>query len=244
MVRYATQNEAITIVYTAHRHTSGLSDVTVTIIDLSDGSEELTATTMTEAGSTGVYTYAHTYTSTGDFQVQCNSTSIPRLGDETYVVMAGYVAPTPPITNAYLSIADFRSITGININEAGNTAVQTAIAYFIPIINRHTGKTTAVPWTTSDDEYEMVQMANAYGVAHQLMVQGWNLPPVDRTEANAVSSQWLTEYRRFIYDIAGRDPYPGLGNIGETGEGSGGSFDARIQTVTPDKASYELSTTR
>jgi len=244
MVRYATQNEAITIVYAAFKYTSGLTDVTVTIIDLSDGSEELTATTMTEAGSTGIYTYSHTYTSTGDYLIKCNSTSYPSHAEEVYVVTAGWVSPSPPITNAYLSIADFRTLTGISANEAGNTAVQNAIAYFIPIINRHTSKTIADPWTSDDDEYEIVQMANAYGVAHQLTVQGWNLPPVDRTEVNEVSSQWLTEYRRFVYDIAGRDPYPGLGNIGETGEGSGGSYDARIQTVTPDKASYVQSSTR
>lgn len=244
MVRYIVQNVATSTYYVAHRHTSGLSDVEITVIDLSDGSSELVATAMTEVGSTGVYKYAHTYASEGEYLIKCNSTSVPKLSEEVYIVETGWVTPTPPISGAYISINDFRTITGISVNEASNTAVQNGIHYFMPIINRHTSKTTAIPWTTSDDEYELVQMANAYGVAHQLTVQGWNLPPVDKTGANEVSSQWLTEYRRFVYDIAGRDPYPGLGNIGETGEGSGGCYDARIQTVTPDKASYIQSTTR
>lgn len=244
MVRYATQNVAISIYYSAHKRTSGLTDVKVTILDLGDNSEELAETSMTEVGSSGTYKYAHTFTSTGDYRVSCNSDSLQKLDDDVYEVLSGYVAPTPPIGDAYISVSTFRTITGISVNEAPSTSVTNAIYYFIPVINRHTGKTTADPWTSSDDSYEMVQIANAFGVAHRLVIQGWNLPPIEKTGANEISSQWLTEYRRLIYDIAGRDPYPGLGNIGETGEGSGGAFDARIQTITPDAASYIESSTR
>jgi len=323
MVRYISISEATTIYYVAYKHTSGLSDVTVEIIDLSDGSTELTSTSMTEIGSSGVYEYDHTFSSAGDYEVKCDSTSTPSLSADRYIAIVGPTTPratplykgmeatvyykayrhtsgltdvtytiidlsdgstttsgtmteigscgvyefaytftslgdyevkcdstsTPSplskvynvIFGPYITVTEFRRITGISSDEASSNAVSDAISDFIDLINRHTGKSRTTPWTSADDEYRLIQRANAFGVAHHLAIQGWNLPPVEKTNATEVSSQWLTQYRREIYELTGRDPYPDLSSVGE---GSGGSFDARIQTIIPDKASYIQSTTR
>lgn len=224
------RNEEITIQYRAHKYTSGLSDVTYTIIDLSDGSTYATGS-MTEIGSTGIYDVDYTFTALGRYDFRCDSTSTPRPSVNMYNVIFG----------PYITVSEFRRITGISSDEADGTAVSNGIHDFIDLINKHTGKTRTTPWNSSNNDYPLVQRANAFGVAHHLTVQGWNLPPIDKTNANEISSQWLTQYRREIFDLSGRDPYPDLKSIGE---GSGGAFSATIQTITPDKASYVQSTTR
>lgn len=322
MTSYAERTVEETIYYTAYKFTSGLSDVDVTIIDLSDGSEELTATSMTEVGSSGVYEYAYTFNTAGDYLVKCDSTSYPMLSAEKYIVIDGPTTPrailvykgdsattyyiaqayTSGLTDVtytiidlsdgstvtsgtmteigssgiyevdytysslgdylvkcdctsyplltekrynvifgpYITVSEFRRITGISSSEASNTSVSNAIHDFIDLINKHTGKSRTDPWSSSDNDYPLVQRCNAFGVAHHLVLQGWNLPPIDKTNAKEISSQWLTQYRREIFDLTGRDPYPDI----DEKEGSGGPFDASIQTITPDKASYVQSTTR
>ena len=84
MVRYALVDNEINVYYIARKHTSGLSDVSVVITNLSDGSSELTSTSMTEISSTGVYKYIHTFTEENEFLVKCNSISIPKLSEEVY----------------------------------------------------------------------------------------------------------------------------------------------------------------
>lgn len=322
MTSYTERTESETIYYVAYKYTSGLSDVDITIIDLSDGSEELTATSMTEVGSSGVYEYAHTFNTAGDYLVKCDSTSKPKLSSERYIVIDGPTTPraTPVykgdisttyyiaykytsglsdvtytiidlsdgssvangnmieigasgiyefdytyntlggylikcnstskpklsetrynvIFGPYITVSEFRRITGISSSETSNTAVSNAIHDFIDLINKHTGKSRTDPWSSLDNDYPLVQRCNAYGVAHSLVIQGWNLPPIDKTDAIKVSSQWLTQYRREVFDLSGRDPYPDL----EEKEGSGGAFSAYIQTITPDKGSYTQSSTR
>jgi len=321
MTQYAERNIAETIYYEAFKYTSGLSDVSITIVDLSDGTDELTSTTMTEVGSSGVYSYAHTFNTAGDYLIKCDSTSTPKLSAEKYIVIDGpttpratpiykgdiadiyYIAhkytsgltdvdytildlsdgssvatgtlteistsgiyklsynfdtlgdywvkidsataPSPAserynvIFGPYITVSEFRRLTGINSSEVDNTAVSNAIHDFIDMINKHTGKTRDDPWSSTDDDYEIVQKANAFGVAHELAIKKWNLVPIDKTSADEISSQWLTEYRRVIFDLSGRDPYPDISE-----ETSGGSFTATIQTIIPNAASYTQSSTR
>lgn len=110
MVRYATEDVAIKVYYLAHRSTSGLSDVKVTIIRLSDNATVVDALSMTEVGSLGMYEYEYTFGDTGNFLVKCDSDSLPSLFPEIYEVVSGYVSPSPA-SGAYIGASDVRDVT-------------------------------------------------------------------------------------------------------------------------------------
>lgn len=110
MVRYATEDVALRVYYRAHRSTSGLNDVRVTIIRLSDNSAVVDNQLMTEIGSRGIYEYGYTFTETGNYSVECDSDSLPSLSPEIYEVVGGYVPPIAP-TGGYIGPGDVRDIT-------------------------------------------------------------------------------------------------------------------------------------
>jgi len=82
------KKETVRLNYEAYRLTTGLSDVTISIVR-SDGNKEINGATMTELNSTnapGIYYYDWVPTHVGTYVIYCDSTSKPRTFTDTIMV--------------------------------------------------------------------------------------------------------------------------------------------------------------
>lgn len=97
-------------------------------------------------------------------------------------------------------------LNDIPSNEFTSTVFATQIDEVEDEVNNDTGKTASSPWTSSDEEYSLVQRAECYLAAHYMYrgfmggVEDESLDEPVSEEENKTSN-YYTEYRRLIDKI-------------------------------------------
>lgn len=124
-------NESVDLLYVAKSYTSSLSDCSVAITK-ADGSAELSATTLSEVGTRGIYKTAHTFTVAGFYYAVTDSASTPLKNITTIEVTSdlSFSAST------YCSVDDVRLLSDLTTDDVSDTSLTQIIDFAVYQINR------------------------------------------------------------------------------------------------------------
>ena len=153
-------------IYHQVRGETGLTDVLINIYD-SDGNLDVTDGSMTELGSTGIYYYDYTWTTSGDFLAVFTSAEIGYQSTKDIALGLAISSYTPGTTVSYQDIQ-------VDIGEAYNQVLGTTSTIIGRIIGTAEEDIKLVTATTTGYTQAIRYLSDAYVMNHVLAGLGPN----------------------------------------------------------------------